>query len=493
MPMPTILDAARNALGERHSSGWIVGGSVRDALIGRESTDIDLAVDVTDVGALAQAIAKSTGSTAVTLDSKRDIHRLVAKPDLVRIDLCPVPEGIGPDLLRRDFTVNALALPLQLWPNVAISQVIDPCGGLKDLHEKLLRAVSEAGLQQDPLRMLRAVRFSAELGFQLDTQTSTWIRSNAALIPSVAGERIRDDLVRIMRLPGISHHLRDLDGLGLLTRLIPELEEARGVAQPKEHHWDVLEHSIEAVGKVQAVLRVEPLVPSVASEICWTKDFSDHFDQRVSGDRTRSDVLRFAALLHDVAKPACKTVGHDGSIRFHGHPKAGMAPTRRVLNRLRFSTREASMAEVMVREHLRPGFIIRGSQHPTRRTLYRYFRDTGEAAVDTLFLSLADYLAARGSRLEQDDWHTYSNGIHGILEACRLKSNEVPVPKIFDGHDLMGTLGLKPGPVLGYLMGGLREAQAAGDIETRSEAIALASQLLAAAHVPGARKAPTEG
>ena len=490
MSMSAILSAARRALGERHASAWVAGGAVRDAILGREPADLDLAVDVEDLGELARAIAREAGAAAVALDAERGIYRVVSRDDGAAIDLTLAGEGIGPDLLRRDFTINAMALPLQLWPNAAPALVVDPTGGLDDLRAKRLRAVSEEGLAADPARMVRGVRLCAELGLEMDSETAAWTDAGAGRITSSAGERVRDELVRLLRPPGAARHLRLLDRLGLLTRIIPELEAARGATQPKEHHWDVLEHSMEAVGKVQGVLGVEPLEPEPEPAIPWGARDDAYAAEPVGGGRTRADALRLAALLHDVAKPACKTVEADGRIRFLGHAKEGAVMADRVMERLRFSNRERRLVAAMVREHLRPGMISREPSGPSRRALHRYFRDAGEAAVDTLYLSFADYLAARGPQLDPPDWAAYAERIHGILVAYFSRESEAPAPRIVDGHDLMGALGLEPGPIVGRLMETLREAQAAGEIETRPQAIALAGKLLAEGSTAGPEARP---
>jgi len=490
MSTSAILSAARRALGERHASAWVAGGAVRDALLGRDPADLDLAVDVDDVGELARAIAQATGAATVAFDAERGVHRIVSRDDGSTVDLTLAAEGIGPNLLRRDFTINAMALPLQLWPTAAAPLVVDPVGGLEDLQAKRLRAVSEDGLAADPVRMVRAVRLCAELGLEVEPQTGAWIAAGAERMTSSAPERVRDELVRLMRPPGTAPHLRLLDRLGLLTQIIPELEAARETTQPKEHYWNVLEHSIEAVGKVQGVLRVEPLDPEPDPAVPWTAQDEEHAGEPVGGGRTRADALRLAALLHDVAKPACKTVEEDGRIRFLGHAKEGAVIVEQVMERLRFSNRERRLVAAMVREHLRPGMITREPTGPSRRALHRYFRDAGDAAVDTLYLSFADYLAARGPRFDPDDWAAYAEGIHGILVAYYSRESEAPAPRLVDGHDLMGALGLEPGPIVGRLMETLREAQAAGEIETRPQAIALAGKLLAEGSAASSEKRP---
>ncbi len=478
----TVLAAVQRRLTHRGEQGYLVGGAVRDALLGRDIDDIDVAV-AGDPGPLADALRPELGASVVVLDAKRRIFRLVLGHGRPVLDLTPLDGNLDEDAQRRDFTIDALAVPLtELVRSPQQAPVIDVVGGMQDLRRRTVRAVADGVFREDGARLLRAVRLAAELDFEIEEQTASLISRDAGLLRSVAPERVRDEFCRILGLPGAGGWLGLLDRLGLLTRILPELEAARGVTQPKEHYWDVLQHSMETVAAVERVLRsrlvgnVGEADPDVTGETPWDDDLARYFAQEVGGGHTRGLLLKLAALLHDVAKPATKTIEPDGRIRFLGHPSLGARMTQEAMERLRFGNRETRAVVTLVKEHLRPGLISRDGG-PSRRALYRFFRDAGDVVVETLFLSLADLLAARGPLLEADDWRRYAEQIRGMLDNWRDQGREARPPKLIDGHDLMRALDLAPGPHVGYLLDAVREAHAAGELSTPDEAFALARRL----------------
>ena len=344
----------------------------------------------------------------------------------------------------------------------------------------MVRAVSETAFESDAARLIRAVRLAAELGFSIDSETEALIRHHSHLITSVAGERVREELLRILAMPRAGQLLAYLEELGLLTTLIPELAPARGVSQPKVHVWDVFDHSIQTVSAAEFLLREgtwEHAGEEILASVPWSTRLSQHFDQEVSRGSTRRSLLKLAALLHDIAKPQTKTLDEDGRARFLGHPEEGAAIAASILERLRFSTREIKLVELMVRYHLRPTQMSH-EELPSRRAIYRYFRDTGEAGIDILFLSLADHLATRGPHLDLAQWQEHARIVEYVLtKHFEEESLSVP-PKLIDGHDLIKTFGLSPGPRVGELLEAVREAQAAGEVTTRQEALHYVKHLL---------------
>ena len=474
----TLVRRLRGSLSHRDAPAFLVGGVVRDALLGRAKGDIDLAVSG-DAARAAQALGESLGATVVVLDAARQVYRLVSRDGGPTIDVTPVRSDVATDAALRDFTIDALAAPLdELDLDSGRAAIVDAVGGLEDLQKRQVRAVTEGVFLEDGARLLRAVRLAAELGFSIEPRTAALIRTEAHLLGKVAGERVRDELCRILAVPGASRHLRLMDELNLLTAAIPELDQGRDVEQPKEHYWDVLEHSIETVGAMEQVLRLAPGDEACLSEVPWDEQTADYFGEEISAGRTRAVISKIGALLHDVAKPATKTIEPDGRIRFLGHPTLGAQMSEGVLRRLRFSNRELRMVSTMVEEHLRPGLISRGEDAPSRRAVYRLFRDAGEVAVDTLFLSFADYMAARGPLMEPEEWRQYAGKIGGILTSWRELQAEVRPAKLVDGDELMRVYGLEPGPQIGTLLEAIRESHAAGEIASREEALALAGRLL---------------
>jgi poly(A) polymerase len=351
--------------------------------------------------------------------------------------------------------------------------VTDPFGGLADLDRHVIRSISQGTFKADPVRLLRAVRLAAELDFGIDEGTERLIGRHAHLIAGVAGERVREELLRLFALRQSGRFVAHLDRLGLLTIIFPELAEARDVGQPKEHHWDVLEHSLKTVSATDFLLRQgdwEYAEAQVLAAVPWTVRLAEHFARPVGGGSTGGSLLKLAALLHDVAKPRTRTVEPDGRMRFLGHAQEGATTAVSILQRLRFSAREASLVETMVRHHLRPVQMSQGGL-PTTRAVYRYFRDVGEAGIETLFLSLADHLASRGPELDLAAWREHTGLVDYVLTRHFERESQPRPAKLIDGHDLMALLGMRPGPRLGAVLEAVREAQACGEIKTRQEAL----------------------
>jgi poly(A) polymerase len=256
------------------------------------------------------------------------------------------------------------------------------------------------------------------------------------------------------------------------------------VEQPKEHFWNVFTHSLETVATVDFLLRQGNLVyagEEVLGVAPWPSELVQHFASEVSHGSTRGVLLKLAALLHDVAKPQTRTIEADGRMRFLGHAQDGAAMVVNILGRLRFSTREVKLVETMVRHHLRP-MQMSHEGLPSRRAIYRYFRDTAEAGIDTLILSLADHLATRGPRLELAQWREHSQLVEHVINHYFQEEKLVKPPKLVDGHDLIGIFGISPGPRMGELIEALCEAQATGELTTRGEALNYIDSLLKGVH-----------
>ncbi len=473
-----LLGKVNKLLAEQGIRSYLVGGFVRDALLGRDTVDIDIAV-AADALEVAPGVATAFGGRYVLLDKVNRVGRVIlpieeATKEQAKLDFTTVKGNIEQDLARRDFTIDAMAVDLrELAEDYTAIQLIDPFHGRSDLEQGMIRAVTDTAFELDPARLLRAVRLAAELGFSIDNETEPLIRRHCHLIANVAGERIREELLRLLAIPQ-SKLLPYLDELGLLTAMIPELNQTKGANQPKEHFWDVFDHSIETVVAVDFVLRQggwEYANDEVLTVVPWSAVLAHHFELEVSSGSTRRSLLKLAALLHDIAKPQTKTIDEGGRIRFLGHAKEGAAMAVNILERLRFSGKEVRLVEIMVRYHLRPGQMSH-DELPSRRAIYRYFRDTGEAGIDILFLSLADHLATRGPQLNLAQWQEHAQMVEYILSQRFQEETLVTPPKLIDGHDLINIFGISPGPKIGQLLEAVHEAQAAGELTARQEALA---------------------
>jgi putative nucleotidyltransferase with HDIG domain len=452
---------------------YVVGGTVRDVLLGRDVRDLDLAVEG-DARAWARSLADELAGHFVALDDEHDVARVVLDGGAVHhLDVAGLRGAVHEDMRRRDFTVDAMAVTL------GSDDLIDPCGGIEDLRARRVRMTSPAALDADPLRLLRGVRIAAELGCSIERETGTAIESRAAAVLEAAPERRRDELARIFALPRAEPALRLLDRAGLLGVLLPEVAAGKGVEQPKEHAYDVFEHNIRTVAALDVMLAAEP--PAEARrpwEALWQTfgwreaELRAYFSGELSEGRPRAALLKLAGLLHDVAKPQTRARQPDGRIRFFGHADEGARTAAGIMRRFRFSAREGRWVALLVEEHLRPVQLARVGEPPTRRALHRFFKDLGDAAEAVLFLSLADAWAARGPMMTRDGWRRQAAYMNSLLVRSLEDEGIVQPPRLLTGYDIMSALNLPEGPMIGRLLAAVEDAQAAGEIGDREAALA---------------------
>jgi len=467
-----LLRAVSRELGKNKITGYLVGGFVRDTLLGRAAGDIDIAVNGNAL-LIGEKLAATLRGKFVVLDAAHKIGRLVfpAAPDTY-IDISSFSRDIEKDLVRRDFTINAMAVDLKNFRGRKTAlPLVDPYQGMLDLDRGIIRAVNSKSLTADPVRLLRAARFAAELGFSLEPKTRRQLRRRAALLAAVPGERVREELLKLLTASRGGQSLQYLDELGLLTVIFPELEPSRGITQPAEHHWDVLTHSLQTVSAVDYILgygQWEYAQPAVLSEVPWTDEIAAYFEQPVAAGSSRRALLKLAALLHDIAKPQTKTIEPSGKMRFLGHNEDGARVVSEILSRLRFSVKEINLVANVVKYHLRPNQM---GELPSRRAVYRFFRDAGDAALDVLYISLADHLATRGPGLILPNWRLHTATVRHIMEEFRRQQAAVKPRRLVDGNDLIKTFGLEPGPRLGKILARVKEAQATGELTNRRAAL----------------------
>jgi poly(A) polymerase len=463
--MSEARSLAREALQDR--SAWLVGGAVRDDILGRATTDLDLAVEG-DVRSAARALAGAAGGPLFELSDEFGSWRVLAVDRSWQADLSPLRGGsLEADLALRDFTVNAIAEPLGGGGR------IDPYGGAADLAAGRLRAVGPRSFADDPLRVVRLVRLAAEHGLVADHRTRELARTSAPEAARVAQERVFAELKRIVGGDGVVGSLRLMQDIGLTEAILPELDALRGVEQNRYHHADVYAHTLEVLEQTVA-LQADPaavLGVGAADAAAITALLAEPLADEVD----RGFALRLGALLHDIAKPA--TLGHreDGTPTFIGHDRAGAELAREVLTRLRASERCKAHVAALTRHHLRLGFLVH--ERPlSRRALYRYLRATEPVEVDVSLLSVADRLATRG-RKAQESIAKHLDLAREVLPATlqwRAAGRRAPLVR---GDRLAAALELEDGRELGRLLAEIDEAQYAGEVSTADEALALARSL----------------
>ena len=460
--MTDPLDAARAALAG--GAAWLVGGAVRDGLLGRPTADFDVAV-AGDPEAAARAVARAARGTAFELSGAFGAWRVVGRQGGWNVDLVTLREGdLAADLAARDFTINAMAEPL------AGGELIDPHGGRADLEARRLRMVSAAALAEDPLRTLRAARLAVELGLELDAKTRAEVRRQAPGLAGVAPERVFAELKRVVGAERPADGLRLAEELGVVAVVLPELAGLHGVEQNVFHHLDVHGHTLEvleAVASLQA--DAQPLGEHAAAVRALLAE-------PLGDDLTRGDGMRFAALLHDAAKPATRDFRPDGRVTFIGHDSEGAELARDVMRRLRASMRVADYVAALTLHHLRLGFLVH-DRPLSRRGIWRYLAATDPYAADVTIFTVADRLATRG-RNAAPAIAAHLELAREVLGPAFERRAERRRAPLIRGDELAAALGIEPGPRLGALLEAVEEARYAGEIASREEAISLARSLL---------------
>jgi putative nucleotidyltransferase with HDIG domain len=463
-PARALLRAVQSAAGSSRSPA-LVGGAVRDVRLGSTGRAGPADLDVTvESGALAIAgrVAERLGGAFVPLDPERGAARVLARGMCLDVTDWRAPT-LAADLAARDFTVNALAVPVRELLGRGRAAIVDPTGGLADLRARRLRAHDPRVLTDDPLRTLRGVRLEAALGLRLTPETAQAIRLAAPALAGVAAERVRDELLALLALPRAARALRRLDALDLLRVIVPEVEPMRGSTQPAPHRFPVLEHSLRAVAGADTVLeRLRELSP-------FGDELAAHVAEELGGGVRRAQIFKLAALLHDVSKPETRRL-IDGRIRFFEHDVIGAARAREIAERLRLPARARAVLEKLVRHHLRTGHLAAAGQ-VTPRARYRFFRDLGEDTRDLLLLNLVDAAAVTGIS-PLTIWRRASlvrDLLRGWEETSRGAARSAPLVR---GEDVMARFGIAPGPEVGRLLERALEAQGLGLVRTREEALA---------------------
>ncbi len=456
---------ARRAL-QGGTAVWIAGGAVRDATLGREVTDVDLAV-AGDPEQAAKAVAREGDGHAFELSAEFATWRAVARDRSWQVDATALRgETIEADLAARDFTLGAVAVPL------VGGEPIDPFGGIGDLEQGLLRVVSEDSFRADPLRLLRAARLAADLGLQIDPTTATRARSEAKLAAKPAGERQLAELRRLIGGPEPLRGVALLDELGLTAAVLPELEALRGVEQGPNHHLDVFGHTLAVL---ERTLEVESDLERYAGE--RAAETRALLDEPLADEMSRGTALRFGALLHDIGKPATRGE-RDGYVTFIGHDSEGAEIVTGICRRLRASARLSRHLSALTQHHLRLGFLVHEVPLPPRR-VHEYLRATEPVAADVTLLTVADRLSARGSGpfATEEAIGAHLDLARQMLAAALDWNRDGPPEPLVRGDELAAELGIAPGPELGDLLAELEAAQYAGEVGSRQEAIERARRL----------------
>lgn len=482
-----LLDKVRHALPDQEI--YLVGGAVRDMILNRISRDLDFALPSGGISH-ARRVAKALDANFMILDEERDTGRVIfIDSDNTRtyLDFATYRGAIlEEDLRDRDFTINAIAFDFRA------NTLIDPLNGASDLRENIIRACSPTSLKDDPLRILRAIRLAAAFDFKIDLDTRNAMKEAASLLPNVSPERQRDELFKILEGPHPDASMRALEMLGVFPSLMPELSAMKGVEQSPPHVHDVWEHTLKVLGYLEAILAAletgasndDPFHAMFIARLGkYREQFAAHFAESLNTDRSIRAALFFAALYHDVSKPTTKTIEANGRIRFFDHDVKGAGVASKRGHYFNLSNDEIDRIKKVIFHHMRFHFFTsqleRKNEKPSRKAIYRFFRDSGEAGVDLVLLGLADRRGTHDRTLTEEHWKTNLEIAHTFLENYWEKREEIiSPPRLLDGYDLIKELNLEPGRIIGQLLDAIREEQAVGNIQTREQALEFAREEL---------------
>ena len=445
---------------------YLVGGAVRDALTGVFfDGDCDFAV-AGNFDTIVNTFSHRVKGHAIPWDfnQTRIVYRTAAREhESVDFARFKAPDIDG-DLRLRDFTINAMAFDLRRLSETGEPVLIDPLGGRQDLQNKIVRMCSGHAFDDDPLRMLRAVRFARQLGSAIDPATFSLCAEKHGLITGVSIERIKKELFTILHLACPAVSLRQLMQMGILGLLLPELAGWAHVAQCPPHEHDLLEHCLQSVERLTDILDGGAGLGPVSA-----RRVQQYLTEVLEEGVTRRALLVFTAFLHDSGKP--ESVQDAGAKRhFHGHEQAGSRINKAIAERLGLGRRCRRMVELATANHMR---VLQLSmlEQPSQRAKLRLLRDCEDVAPEVVLLALADMMATSSDPAYLLGFETARAFAAELFENTLAPPCELENYQLLTGKDIMDVLGIDAGPQVGRILQELHRAERQGRIHSREEAL----------------------
>lgn len=435
---------------------WLVGGYVRDILLNRkrQSIDVDI-ITRADPLLFCKNFVKRIPSIFFTLDKERRIFRIVLKesPIPCTIDVNPLKGSIKQDLSDRDFTINAVA------QEVISGKFFDPFGGMDDLKEGIIKMVSQSTFRKDPVRILRAFRLACELDLKISCLTYDFLKKHKAMLSKCAPERLTDELFKILACKNSWGFIEKMLKDRILEEWLPVFKELH-----KDPLKKLLRHAVRTLSMMEKIFnKLDVYFGDIKNEL------NQFLDELLAATRTRRQLLKLTAILHDIGKPSTFKI-IDGEVHFIEHEKKGARLLEKYLDKLPLSTKEKKILIKLIENHMRPGNLAKG-RYVTERALFRYFKDLGGEGVSCAILSLADWKATYEGDFPLELMEFHRNTVRRIVTSF-FKEREKVIPKpLLNGHQIMEILSIPPGPLVGTLLEKLKEAQASGEISNKEEAI----------------------
>lgn len=446
--MKCYMETIKEYAIENNIEIYVVGGAVRDRMINREISDLDFAVS-SDCHKVARDIGIKIRGSYVNM------HENTARVVLGEFifDFSNFKGGnIGEDLLKRDFTVNSIAV------DVKTDRIIDVSNGLEDLKKGIIRATYKDAFKDDPIRLLRAVRLCGELNYKIEENTKSLIRGSSQLLKTTAGERIIDELFKIFSLSDSNKYIELMDELGLLKEIFPIAEEMKSVGKCDFHTVDSYTHSLLTLKSVD-----NNLTKIIKSK--WGTKIEEHFSEGVGG-KTRLSIFKLGAFLHDIGKPSAMKIEGD-KVSFKGHDLTGGEEFKKILNSLPMSSGQIKIIEAIITGHMKVlGLYKTGAPN---KDVFNFFKEYRENALEVVLVSLFDFIAKR-ELLDEDESQIEKYCNFSMILIDKYYANHQKNYKIISGNEIMALTGAK-GIEVGRILGRLEEEIFAGNIKTNEEAI----------------------
>lgn len=433
---------------------YLVGGSVRDYLMDIQSHDRDLIVTDEDAKTFSQKLADILDATFVSLDEENKIYRLVMPNKIDYLDITnPIENSLEKDLMRRDLTINSIAI------NLRTSEIVDLTGGISDIKNKIINLISDENFTDDPLRMLRAYRFQAVYGFDISIETTKSIINHANLISKPSVERINYELLKLFGGEYTVKAIESMDMSGILELLFPFVKELKKVPPNSHHHLDLFHHSIETVNQIQNLYNKS------------SDEIKTHLDKYDFGGHSRLAHLKLAGFMHDIGKFSTWTIEEGGRHRFIKHDDVGAKMSVKFLKDLHFSNKQIEYISTMIKNHIYPSSVM-SAPEISDKIMMRYIRKMENNSIDCIILAMADRLSARGPEITDEIVENNINSLYRLLNYyLSVKDTLKPLPKLLDGNDIMKILNITPSAKLGEVLNALHEAQLSGNVTNKEHAI----------------------
>lgn len=435
---------------------YVVGGTVRDFLMGKISYDRDLIVVDEDAKSFSQKVAEFFDGVFIPLDEENKIYRIVLKDKKNFLDITnPIGGNLEEDIMRRDITINAIAV------NIKTGEIPSFCEfGIQDIQNKIIREIKEENFTDDPLRMLRVYRFYANLGFEISPELLNITKKHASLINKPAKERIEYELMKLFDGEFAAQALLKMDTSEILEIIFPFVKELKQVPPNLHHHLDLFNHSIETVNQVQKFYEISP------------KEVQEHLKKVDFGGFSRLAHLKLAAFMHDIGKFSTWTIEPDtGRHRFIKHEDVGAKLAIPILKKMCFSNKQIDYISYIIKKHMYPTAVV-SAPELNDKVMMRYVRKSADNAIDTIIIAKADRVSAQGPEITKELVEENITLLDKLLQFyLNTKETLAPLPKLLDGREVMSILNINPSPVLGKILNELHEAQISGDILTKDDAV----------------------